>query len=406
MSSAKLDTLTPELFDIVLRDLGLDDIRQLRLVNRETCARATQDRFLSSLMRKNVYLTQAGLESFAFMTTRGQRLGCLVRHLTLTGVLYDSSMLETILETGIRTVGSRRPRTKEKCSEAEMTAARKCYDELRQWYEGDKAFHKTGEDLALLSQSMRSIASEPQCEIEALSLEVVVYDEDTVMRKSSIPFNATSRIKVFRTAAETFRLVAQSLRETGPRIRHFELFGRNPGTTRFNLPHDAFSQLDWTDSEQEWAPFRSLKAISLCLSDKFMGADLMIYDPTPVSHAARQENSHDRELGTDTHHLASHMKMLSLCRDLEELRITWHKMMPGNSPSSYKVNRPERRARRRYIDELALLIPFTRLRIFHLAGFVVNVTELCRFVQNHQSTIREICLRSISIVYGSFASFL
>jgi hypothetical protein len=137
-----------------------------------------------------------------------------------------------------------------------------------------------------------------------------------------------------------------------------------------------------------------------------MGADLMIYDPTPVSHTARQENSHDRELGTDTHHLASHMKMLSLCRDLEELRITWHKITPGNSSSSYKVNRPERRARRRYIDELALLIPFTRLRIFHLAGFVVNVTELCRFVQNHQSTIREICLRSISIVYGSFASFL
>ena len=226
MSSARLDVLTPELFDIVLRDLELDDIRQLRLVSKETCARATQDRFLSSLRSKNVDLTQSGLQYFAHMTSHGQRLGCLVRHLTLTGVLYDLSTLEAILATGTRIVGSHRPRTKEECSEEEMITARRCFDGLRQCYEVDKAFRNTGDDLALLCQSMRSIASEPQCELETLSLEGVVYDEDTVTRKSSIPFDATLRIKVFRAAAETSCLVARSLRETGPRTRHLEVFGR------------------------------------------------------------------------------------------------------------------------------------------------------------------------------------
>jgi hypothetical protein len=395
MSSAKLDALTPELFDIVLQDFELDDIQRLRLVNKVTCARAAQDRFISSLRSKNVDLTQSGLESFAHMTSHGQCLGCLVRHLTLTDVLYDLPTLEAILATGNRIVGSHRPRTTEKCSEEEMFIARRCFDELRQCHEVDKAFRKTGDDLALLCQSMRSIASKPNCELETLSLEVVVYGEDTATQKSSIQFDATLRIRIFQTAAETFRLVAQSLRETGPRIRHFEVFGRNPGTTRFNLPHDTFSQLDWTGYEHYWTSFRSLKAMSLCLSDRLMGADLMVYDPTPVPNTARQDISHGRELETDTHHLASQMKMLSLCRNLEELRITWHKITPDNSSYSYKVDRPKRRTRRRYIDELALLIPFPRLRVFHLAGFVVNVTELCRFSSRR-------CARSIYAAYQSF----
>ena len=39
MSSARLDFLTLKLFDIVLKDLKLVDIRQLRLVSKETCAK-------------------------------------------------------------------------------------------------------------------------------------------------------------------------------------------------------------------------------------------------------------------------------------------------------------------------------------------------------------------------------
>jgi len=129
----------------------------------------------------------------------------------------------------------------------------------------------------------------------------------------------------------------------------------------------------------------------------------MIYDPTPVSAIERQDNSLKHELETDTHHLASQMKMLSLCRDLEELRITWHKITPDNHSYNYKIVRPERKLRMRYINELALLAPFPRLRVFHLAGLTVNVAQLRLFVQNHQSTLREICLRSISIIYASFA---
>jgi hypothetical protein len=79
MTTAALDTLTPELFDIVLEGLELEDIRQLRLANKKTCSRATQDHFLSSFARKEVKLTRSGLEAFANATSQGRRLGCLVQ---------------------------------------------------------------------------------------------------------------------------------------------------------------------------------------------------------------------------------------------------------------------------------------------------------------------------------------
>lgn len=46
--------------------------------------------------------------------------------------------------------------------------------------------------------------------------------------------------------------------------------------------------------------------------------------------------------------------MLSLCRDLEELRITWHKITPSNYTINYKITRPERRVWIRYLEQLAL----------------------------------------------------
>lgn len=101
MSSARLDVLTLELFDIVLEVLKLDDIRQLRLVSKETCAKVSRDRFLSFTAWKRVELTPTGLGEFARMTSHGFRVGCSVRHLTLVGVLYDLEILEEVLRTGV-----------------------------------------------------------------------------------------------------------------------------------------------------------------------------------------------------------------------------------------------------------------------------------------------------------------
>lgn len=133
MTATNLDALTPELFEMAIQHLGLEDIRHLRLVSRETCFRATQDRFISFFARKNVELTQSGLEEFAHMTSQGRSLGCLVRQLTLTGVLYDLSALGWFLKQVkmIRYPLRSRSKSKKECSEQVFVAVQQRLKEMQ-----------------------------------------------------------------------------------------------------------------------------------------------------------------------------------------------------------------------------------------------------------------------------------
>jgi hypothetical protein len=171
--TAALEALTPELFEIVLQYLEIDDVQQLRLVSRETCFRATQDRYVSFAARNCVELTPTGLKAFARMTSQGCRLGYSVQHLIIVGVLYDSSILEEALETDnlswFSTKGPSRGGLK-RLSEEDTTIARKCLNELHRRRKDVEAFRKAGQDLALLSQAMRDISNEPQHKLDTLFL--------------------------------------------------------------------------------------------------------------------------------------------------------------------------------------------------------------------------------------------
>jgi len=273
MSSAKLDALTPELFDIVLQDLGLDEIRNLRLVNKETCARATQERFLSFTARKRVEITPTGLDTFARMASQGCRLGRSVQHLTLVGVLYDLSILEGIVETGalswLPTIGPGREASKQ-LSEEELVTARKYFDELLQRKEDFGEFHEAKKDLDLLSRAMRNISSEPHHKLDTLSLEVVVYDGGAIVEmspkhKSPARYSKSHREQIFQIASENIRLVSLALREVESSVRHLEVFNGQTGPP-CKLPYDVFDQIDWMEPKDSWPSFRALKALSLCVS--------------------------------------------------------------------------------------------------------------------------------------------
>jgi hypothetical protein len=407
MTTAALDTLTPELFDIVLEGLELEDIRQLRLANKETCSRATQDRFLSSFARKEVNLTRPGLEAFANMTSQGRRLGCLVEHLTLKGVLHDPSILERCLEEGdlTRVLGpgkvwnSSRTRPRD---EAEILTARKQFDELKQRQRETEELREAGGDLTLLSQALRDIASHSRNGLDTLSLKVRIYDAVAVVPKPGSRFGCSRRDEIFQTATRTFSLVALSLRESGLPVRHLEVFGEFPGHYSCNLPYDTFSQLDWTGSEHHWLLFQALKTCSLRISDRFMGPDSeTVLEPDTVSH----DLSLGQELEIDAGHRSALLKMLSRCPELETLRITWYRMSSQRDTRTwrYRSGGPQSTTRQHFMRDLALASPFPNLHTLHLGGLNLRAKDLLAFVQNHESTLREFSLHNIKAVNGRFA---
>jgi hypothetical protein len=124
MSAARLNALTNELFENVIECLDLEGLRNLRMVSKAVAFQATQNHFASYCSRKRVDLTRPGLQAFVQETSQGARLGCRVRHLTLTGVEYSIPELEKAIDSGqaiINTMlGMQRSPKRRACAEEEL----------------------------------------------------------------------------------------------------------------------------------------------------------------------------------------------------------------------------------------------------------------------------------------------
>ena len=437
MNPTTLEVLTLELFEMVLQYLELDDLQQLRLVSRETCLRTTRDRFLSFTARQRVELTPTDLKHFALMTSQGCRVGCSVRHSTLVGVLYDSWILEEVLGTdpskplpkgGYFQQGST-PRP-----EAQIIEARKHLDELYQSSKDLETFRKAGNDLTLLFRILRNIASEPRHKLDTLSLDVEVYNGAGVVdenfdwsgrsgwsRWSPARYSERCRDQIFLTAAKTFKVISLALRDAEPYIHHLEAFKEQCGPNPCELPYDTFSQMGWTAVEHSWSTFKTLKTLSLGVSDRALSSDIEAFESTSGNDAALWEAILLREAETDARHISSLVQLADLCPQLENLHILWYRLLPDTSvvrPARYSVTsfgpsasmwhrtigEPQWRARQQYMHQLALAPLFKCLRTFHLGGLSLQPKDLLLFVQRHQPGLREIDLDNVQDVDSTFTS--
>jgi hypothetical protein len=180
MSAARLDTLTNELFENTVECLDLQDLRNLRMVSKAVAYKATQNHFASYFSCKRVDLTRPGLQAFFQATSQGARLGCRVRHLTLTGVEYCIPELEKVFDsaqiitdTRLGSHDSHHGPKRRVCYTEELHGLQSSLDKLRQCQADDEDFHRQGLDVSLLSEAFRNIASYSRHAIETLRLEVV-----------------------------------------------------------------------------------------------------------------------------------------------------------------------------------------------------------------------------------------
>lgn len=170
MAQMDLDIVANEILDTILEYLKLDDIRNLRLVNKEIASKSIQGHFKYFIRKKHVDFTRSGLESFTQVTTEGRQLGRLMEDLTVVGVVNDVPCLEDIIQT--RQIWLRYERHHPDPPKGKGDLGRYSTDEellhiyedlqilkLRQADYDDML--RTGEDVALLSQVFRNIETGP-----------------------------------------------------------------------------------------------------------------------------------------------------------------------------------------------------------------------------------------------------
>lgn len=248
MSAARLDALTNELFENMAECLDLDDLRNLRLVSRAVAFKTTQNHFESYFSRKQVNISGQGLQAFAQATSQGNRLACLVRHLTLTGIDYSTSIqiLEKTMGSGYVTydtaIGMRYPPRHWKCSREELRAVQTSLDELKRCKADDDMFHKEGLDVYLLSAALRNVASHRRHNIVKLRLRQVLRLGNFATRKPNGVLHVRDRHSGFRSAAKTFAVLASAMRDgaRAPTVQHLDIYRGDPAKSWCSVPHDTF----------------------------------------------------------------------------------------------------------------------------------------------------------------------
>ena len=199
------------------------------MVSKAVAFKATQNHFVSYFFRKKVDLTRSGLQAFVQVTSKSARLGCRVRHLTLTGVdlEYSISELEKINSSGEvitdTAIGMNRIQKRRACRREELDALESSLEQSKQWQADDDDFHKQGLDVSLISEALRNIASHNGHTIETLRLEIVARIDGIANRRRAGALEIQRRAFGLRSAARAFAVLASSLRDDGPTIQRLSL---------------------------------------------------------------------------------------------------------------------------------------------------------------------------------------
>lgn len=234
MAGTNLDTVANEILDTILEYLLLDDVRNVRLVNKEIAEKRVQGHFKHSIRKKNVDFTRPGLKTFVQATSEGRQLGRLVEYLTIVGVVNDIPCLEDIIQT--RQIWLRYERLHPNPPRGKGDLGRYCTDEellhiyedlqilkLRQADYDDML--RTGEDVALLSQSFRNIATGPLHGLRSLRLGMVVHNDDATIRHPPGKARKRSEKLVFERAVQVFSSMVTALSGSALSFKHWKYSG-------------------------------------------------------------------------------------------------------------------------------------------------------------------------------------
>lgn len=400
------------------------------MVSKEVAYKATQNHFASYFSCQRVDLTRSGLQAFAQVTCQGARLGCRVRHLTLTGVVYCIPEREKIFDSGEvitdTRLGSHYGANRRACRTEELYGLHASLDKLRQCQADDDDFHKQGLDVSLLSEALRNIASRGGHGIETLRLEVVARIDGIVNRRPTGALKVQYRACGLRSAARAFSVVMSSLRDNGrPTLQRLELFRGHPASPWCSLPYDTFSNFDWGASNS-WPSLSAVKKLTMRVSDRFteiteLGSNhsegcLSVNGRAPGRPAtliAALLPIIEREREIDNRHCESVTRMQQLCRHLEELDITWYRLSWLDPRPHYVPLNPnlstaaisQWNSRQSYMRHLSQIEPFPHLRKLRLGGLSLVSDDLLIFVQKHKTSLREISLENVQAVHSLFAPF-
>lgn len=277
-----LEALQVEIVESIVSFLELRDIASLRLTCRTIEDKASNQSFASFFRDKDVKLTSPALQDFVLATGQG-RLGCLLRHCTLTGVVSNKKATASEIDDHSR----------------------------------------------LLTDAFRNLKNRsPEGGLTSLTLAVAVDvgTDGRLVRPDDVRVRPAWR-KVWDVAACTFRETITALQESQMSMgEHLDIFGNVSGCS---LTYDVFVAHMGTLTSAR--VFGSLKTLTLSLSGRYRGLSEPQWEGSPqeTTNSIRQTQRRDSAQVLRT------VKQLSLVApQLEDFDLHWYDLGRNISTST------------------------------------------------------------------------
>ncbi|GIZ41031.1 hypothetical protein CKM354_000434800 [Cercospora kikuchii] len=413
-----LPGLPAEIIESILNRLPLVDICSLRLTNRTLSSKTTQDHFKSYFKTKHVDLTESALRAFNAVTKDPGSLACSVENLVLVGVVYNTLLLERVLEKKSKRVVERMgmmfTASEAKCSEEELDAAARDLEILtRRKREQDELFERGGAAL-LLGRALENVRMNgKKGMLKKLNLDVVIYREDAEKRLSAEQGGSWKLI--WKEAARTLETTLYALSQSRLPLEEMDVFSEVP---RCAVARDDVSRaVPGQEGDEEEiveglrTSFESLKAFSISISHRNIdereedrermedGADPM----TTFLQAREAATPRDIEVlraeAADEQNFEGLARLLQLCEKSVE-RLDLHQCRLQRSSLHQRDMCDERLLQR--ILEIAKL---ERLEGARLRGMFVKADDLRKFL-GQSKILRQVVLQEMHVTEGDWKGIL
>ncbi|ROW03040.1 hypothetical protein VMCG_05698 [Cytospora schulzeri] len=342
---AALEALPTELVENIVTNLGLCDIRSLRLTCRTMEAKASGLSFTTFFGHKNIQLTATALQNFVDVT--GQcRLGCLLQDCTITGIASN-----------------------------ETTTA-----------------DETAEHIRLLADAFRNLKSRsPRGGLVSLTLGLVarVEAEGELMPLTDRRVSRAWHI-VWDAAVRTFRVVMAALEKSQMSVgEHLSVFG---GVAGCSLACDVF--VAYARAFSSAHVFGSLKRLTMRLSAPYRAESEPELERRPIAEGryhliTEPQDRHAQQV------FRAVVQLSHATRALEGLDLHWYNL--GRYVSSVLPDFPEE-------DSTGTSSETMHIKSCILRGIFVSETNLLGFLQTTRP--EDLTLADVSIIPGKIDSIL
>jgi hypothetical protein len=401
--SPSLENCPNEVFETIVGVLALRDICALRLCNRTLATKSTQDHFRSYFRSKHIDVTGSSLQAF-INATQPDRLGCLIQHLVLVGVVNNTQSLEAIVareKYSLEEYSLVGESESESENEWEKEAkAKRDLEILKQRQTDYKELHESGTDVSLLSEAFSNIATNSKTgKLLELSLEVVVYRENAERRLH--PLNGGGWRFIWKSATNTYHTAIRALAASKLPIKKLSIFN-DRRLQRCSLGCNELGCIDFEDKGLAIS-LASLKSLSVSLSDRIIFQSTKdverSYDPDEVRDRDIPDHRRDRdEIQAETDDEGNFIglaKLLQLCSQLEDLEIHYYRLRLRlrGTPDPH---------RERVLQRVAEAETLPKLKRLELHGVYVREQDLLTVIQ--RTSVRKLFMHGVIMYRGTFRS--